>query len=61
LQTFSNKTLNSEYVAQDDESEALRYQKIKDTEGYGEVLTDEDIRMYSIRDMGLPEYEERLP
>ena len=53
MQTSSVTLENeSEYVAQDDESEAQRFQDIR---GVGEVnyLDDEEVRHYSMEDFGL--------
>jgi hypothetical protein len=54
LQSDSKPSPESEYIPRDDESEAERLAKTFRSEsfnpGYGEVLTDEDIRAYSLDD-----------
>ncbi|MFY3741633.1 MAG: hypothetical protein HMLIMOIP_002091 [Candidatus Nitrosomirales archaeon] len=44
------ETTQDEYISQDDEAEAKR---VKDTSGYGEILTTDDVRAYSLSDLGM--------
>src|SRR3954447_766343 len=55
LQTSLNPLNNSEYVSQDDESEAKR---LIDASGVGETqfLDDGDVRQYSLEDFSLREF-----
>ena len=45
----SSKNPDQEYISRNDEAEAA----LTSTSGFGEILTDEDIRMHGLSDFGL--------
>jgi len=52
LQTSSNPIPESDYISQEDEEEARRFLELNG-ESDNVVLTDEDVRQYSLEDYGM--------
>jgi hypothetical protein len=52
LQASSNPIPDSEYISRDDETEAERLEKLDTNPNHIRVLTDEEIKQYSMTDFG---------
>src|SRR5690348_15343820 len=50
LQSDLRQVPDSAYVPMDDESEAARLPKLQPQQGFGEVLTYEDVHSYALKD-----------